>query len=1316
MELETLEALYRYFPSDDRKAFMEYGFRVLQDCFRIKGFRKSTWWHNITNRQMMAQFFETHPSAYRKIIVERTFTDLLKQERDFPKKCHLWSDYYHLEFGAPEFTADEIKADFSTAIITKPFDAWLKDYTEHHEIGEAIRKYYPANLFWLHVHNVMSQANTLTFEEVCERVWKRVGAQYQCLLKPADFVAAFPLPESLKEEFTSRGEKAPVAKTVPAPAEAEKSQTDTASDENPDESTQAKEPCSLEELQTLAMRFKEDRSPDSAQPLLDALVDHDYHACVTEYFCQTTFIVDLENQEEAEHVYLLALLKSEGATQRFDREFSKFRKSFPKSEYIEEVKSQRDAFNTRTARDNFFRTKFYRTWATENNFGGKSYKERLKLLKTGLMALMQTNKIQALEVASESLQAEKWEKDDRISLLQMLSQILMSLKLTAPAVLVVRNIMDLTNAANVRADAWERLASCLIADKRWTEVDAEVAKMEEQHFDEFRLNSIRQKLSATKEGTAIKSPESVKPDESETVLPQRYTGTDRPPLENLPYPRRYIGLIGRMSRHINWAPKYIETTQGWVALTRDEQAYLCPRKGWLSLRFSNPSAASALKAGRLVVLEVTADDVKPSTDVDYTKYLEPQVGKQIQFLSSAGALVVKPCERDVELTYDTFVSVSNHPQDNQVFEGEDALLETKEGLLGPFKLRMDMAHRLYIPKVSVTEAAAVPCLRPKYADSLLTVQADSPDTSVTCTLALLGDDAAFEKSTVDKVTDAALMQLVSRKIPEMPAILHTPDLLKVSDILSEPAHQKRVIELLTRLETTGKFAVQVHSTAVRSVLRELKAEENLEKRPLTEVVLECVESSSELKKTMKRLEEKKQSLLEQKQHEIDLLQNIADEKEKELKARAAELVEERKKLDEEGAARKAFWDNEIKTIIDSAKTEIARFKALPELNLGSAVSHAELRSDKPKTSGVDYQRRALTLWEAPTLTGSTSDVRRKLIEAFRSRRGYTQDETINLFISVAQNFLTVFSGEPGSGKTSVCGLIADSLGLRSPVTGETALGWNKPSECTRFLTVPVERGWTSKRDFLGYFNPLTQSFSASDKRRYDAFRQLDYEAEAKGRASLPFVFLLDEANLSPMEYYWADFMRICGGDDAGDKEIVLGDNLICRIPEHLRFLATINIDDTTEPLSPRLLDRAWIVRLPDPNFSAAAQTPVNYGPVLWKDFVSAFGGGDRAPEPGEFKAFFDVFHELGMNVSMRSRRAMARFVAVGATLFSGKRVTAVDYAVAQKLLPMIRGSGPAFREKLTVLQALCRNYPVSEAIVKQILLRGDQNLNFYQYF
>ena len=65
---------------------------------------------------MLAQFLQTHPTAYRKIIAERNFTDLLRVERDFPKKCRLWSDYFHQKFGAPEFTPDEVKADFATSL------------------------------------------------------------------------------------------------------------------------------------------------------------------------------------------------------------------------------------------------------------------------------------------------------------------------------------------------------------------------------------------------------------------------------------------------------------------------------------------------------------------------------------------------------------------------------------------------------------------------------------------------------------------------------------------------------------------------------------------------------------------------------------------------------------------------------------------------------------------------------------------------------------------------------------------------------------------------------------------------------------------------------------------------------------------------------------------------------------------------------------------------------------------------------------------------------------------------------------------------
>ena len=79
----------------------------------------------------------------------------------------------------------------------------------------------------------------------------------------------------------------------------------------------------------------------------------------------------------------------------------------------------------------------------------------------------------------------------------------------------------------------------------------------------------------------------------------------------------------------------------------------------------------------------------------------------------------------------------------------------------------------------------------------------------------------------------------------------------------------------------------------------------------------------------------------------------------------------------------------------------------------------------------------------------------------------------------------------------------------------------------------------------------------------------------------------------------------------------------------------------------------WFVRLPLPDFTTAQKAPAAADSVTWKDFVTAFGGHDRAAEPKELKPFYDVLHLLGMNVSMRSRRAMAKFVSIGASLFDG---------------------------------------------------------------
>ena len=175
----------------------------------------------------------------------------------------------------------------------------------------------------------------------------------------------------------------------------------------------------------------------------------------------------------------------------------------------------------------------------------------------------------------------------------------------------------------------------------------------------------------------------------------------------------------------------------------------------------------------------------------------------------------------------------------------------------------------------------------------------------------------------------------------------------------------------------------------------------------------------------------------------------------------------------------------------------------------------------------------------------------------------------------------------------MCNIISESLGLM--YYGE---------KLNRFVSVSVERGWSSKRDFIGYYNPLTRKYDKNNSRVYDALRVLDVE---RSDSAYPFVIMLDEANLSPIEYYWADFMRLTDRSSENDAYLNIGTEQEVFVPETLRFIATINTDQTTESLSPRLIDRACIINLPIVDsktdlLEESRQTEI----ITWKSFIEAF--------------------------------------------------------------------------------------------------------------
>lgn len=349
------------------------------------------------------------------------------------------------------------------------------------------------------------------------------------------------------------------------------------------------------------------------------------------------------------------------------------------------------------------------------------------------------------------------------------------------------------------------------------------------------------------------------------------------------------------------------------------------------------------------------------------------------------------------------------------------------------------------------------------------------------------------------------------------------------------------------------------------------------------------------------------------------------------------------------------------------------------------------------------------------------------------RPNYSKNTILNIAICMTQGFLTVFSGEPGGGKTSICNIMGEVLGLNK-ISDTFNCSECEKEVARRYVAVSVEKGWTSKRDFVGYYNPLSKTFDKSNRRIYDALRQLDTEKRT-GKSRFPYVVLLDEANLSPMEYYWSDFMNVC--DDLGPhSKVNLGEDYVFGIPETLHFVATINNDHTVETLSPRLIDRAWIITLPK-------LSQRDYGSVVgrndipeemieiisWDTLKRAFiPRMESCILPPDIQKCYDSIiarlREKKFNVSPRVDIAIRRYWATASKYFemddtqTAPDTIALDYAIAQRLLPKLSCNGQDFEKWLGEFRSLCSSNSLntSAAILKDIIERGNQNMKYYQFF
>ena len=333
-----------------------------------------------------------------------------------------------------------------------------------------------------------------------------------------------------------------------------------------------------------------------------------------------------------------------------------------------------------------------------------------------------------------------------------------------------------------------------------------------------------------------------------------------------------------------------------------------------------------------------------------------------------------------------------------------------------------------------------------------------------------------------------------------------------------------------------------------------------------------------------------------------------------------------------------------------------------------------------------------------------------------AHRDVTTNDVANYLICITQGFITTFAGEPGTGKTSLCNIIAKSLGL---VTD----GCQK-----RFIDISVERGWSSHKDFIGYYNPLTKTMEKSNFDVFNAFEQMDQECKCEQSEIAPFIILLDEANLSPLEHYWAAFLRNCDFASVSNRSITLGGNKSFSLPEHLRFLATVNFDHTTEELSPRFLDRSWVIMLEPSRIDDEADEDIRNSDdmVSFKSLRDAFclRESDEIDEAIQTKwnAIQKIFRDRSLQIMPRNQKMVKNYCAVGCRCMEHDTPTTklapLDYAFSQKVLPTINGTGENYQLLIDDLLKECtaQNMPISAKHLERMKRVAENNMGFFQFF
>ncbi len=277
----------------------------------------------------------------------------------------------------------------------------------------------------------------------------------------------------------------------------------------------------------------------------------------------------------------------------------------------------------------------------------------------------------------------------------------------------------------------------------------------------------------------------------------------------------------------------------------------------------------------------------------------------------------------------------------------------------------------------------------------------------------------------------------------------------------------------------------------------------------------------------------------------------------------------------------------------------------------------------------------------------------------------------------------ILTGLSGTGKTSLAKFYALAVhGIE-----------HEKAEDPFFFMCSVRPDWTDPTGLMGYHDVISGKYVVTP------FLQAILVATA--HKDTPVFVCIDEMNIARAEFYFADVLSTMESgmplhlhSNSVPLEGSSGEQIPSeiRLPSNLFISGTINIDESTQPLSDKILDRANIIDM----------SSVDVAGFL-ENLASRYSGLKASIDDCSslLKQLDDALLPYNLGFGYRVIEEFVRYYAFVKTTGAMGEKNALDSQVAQKVLVKLRGS-ESQRELLEKLARILQIHPRSLKIVKDL--------------